>query len=160
MRARASTDDDGLRWKHAVWNGIPCSSFLILRCCSSHFRSIQSLLQSQGGACPHRRSLSTQSHLLACHAERSEESLQAARRFFAALSMTGAKASDLLSERLCGLPPFWHLHPHTIFGEGATDVTAIYTWNRRRISNGGSSNGSVVFTYSDDAGEGGGAVRR
>src|SRR6266849_463496 len=35
MRARASTDGDGLRWKHPVWNATSCSLFLILRYCSS-----------------------------------------------------------------------------------------------------------------------------
>src|SRR5579859_3783440 len=104
MRVRASTDDDGLRWKHAVWNVIPCSSFLILRCCSSHLSLFS----------------------------------------FSPLLWT------LISPN----------RPAMANEEGVTDVTTIYAWNRRRISNGGSSNGSVVFAYSDDAGEGGGAVRR
>ena len=98
MRVRASTDDGGLRWNHAAWNGISCSSFLILRYCSSHLRPIQSLLRSQGETRSHTRSLSTKSHFLPCHAERSE-----------VLSMTGAMASDLLSERLWDLSPPWHL---------------------------------------------------
>src|SRR6266699_2078130 len=29
MLVHASTDDDGLRWKHAFWNAAPCSLFLI-----------------------------------------------------------------------------------------------------------------------------------
>src|SRR5690349_14835250 len=122
MPARASTDDDGRRWTHAIWNGIPCSSFLILRCCSSHFRD-------QGGDKPR---------------------------------LYPIRIIELVRRRVgAGLvPALASPHPHTIFGEGVTDVTAIYAWNRRRISNGGSSNGSVVFAYPDDAGEGGGAVRR
>jgi hypothetical protein len=44
----------------------------------------------QSGICPHGRSLRTRSSLVSCHSERSEESLTATRRFFAALRMTGA----------------------------------------------------------------------